>query len=932
MTPEDRDLLQSLRRQQADLQQSLEKLSAQLGALESRSGMPVAEVHPDLPPLPPEAILPPIPTAGEESPIFTLPPIPSDSGTPKVPPVRATQPAPSFEFRFGRMLIRIGAFFGVIALALILAWPKVQQVIGHMGLLAISAIISLFVVLWGNRMEQKGAGSFFLGRAVTLMALAWLYLTAYTACYIEPVRIIQSSLVAGFVLLAWSIYVLRLAERKKSQALAIFSLALAFVTTAITPIGWFTMGVDLFLAATAAMFLVSNGWATLATLSIVGTYLALLHRLLVDPYGDVILDTSRALSFTPHAIYLTFAWLIFTAAIILTREPDFRGAKRLFVLSLNNALLAILMALTAYIAGYGAGAIGWTLLDTGLVFLITSRFAGIADIDPVDIMGAYAAQGIALFTGGLIIIFTGMTRAVLLLVETFLIGIAGAFSGDRILTVSTYASAFFAAVFLLWEIAVYAHHPWLFGFAGTLVMLICAWNSRSEVRNGPMERNTIVLSASCYCIMAVGLIYAALSTELGDATLPPALALAALALTYVIYYFSLYELPALAQILLVAALTLVIFPTETGEELPWWSTAWVAAVTLLLLTWWSRQRVTRSGSWTMLMTFIYGLALADLAHLAIRPYLDAQGWIIGASLLSLVFLIFGAFTRVWTIAIVGQLFLALALYHFFLPPNPNVFPWAWWAAAVPVMVVYVTARMAHEWLRNFSDFPDSWRYPIRILINAYLLLALTALARWVFGAVPASEQMSLFLFLGTLVLSGSVRRFSTFGVRCSFALSTIGMWLYLDQPEAQAHVTATFLNGLAMFLFLCQPALLRHERNQLVTRAETWALIVFAVLTNWIFVSAWVLTRDNPGYLTLGWALFAFFLFLFGAIVRDRRLRWCGCFILVIAVLRVICWDIWNLSTGFRMLTGVLTFVTLAFILLVVGYIILRRSSAHHNA
>ena len=38
MTPEDRDLLLSLRRQQADLQQTLETLNTQLVALEARAG------------------------------------------------------------------------------------------------------------------------------------------------------------------------------------------------------------------------------------------------------------------------------------------------------------------------------------------------------------------------------------------------------------------------------------------------------------------------------------------------------------------------------------------------------------------------------------------------------------------------------------------------------------------------------------------------------------------------------------------------------------------------------------------------------------------------------------------------------------------------------------------------------------------------------
>ena len=930
MTPEDRDLLISLRRQQAALQQGLEKLRAQLDELEARAGVATPEILPPLPPLPMEAMLPPIPSAhAVDIAAIAFPPIPTAaagyalaaSASPPLPAIPA--PGPSFEFQFGRWLTRMGALFGVIALALIFALPKVQALLGHAGLLALSAAASLGVVILGDRMERKGAASLFFGRTIGAMALAWLYLTAYAAYFYEPLRVIHSPYVAGLLLLLWSFYVLRLAEQKKSQILALFAITLAYISTAINPVGSFTMVADLFLAATAVTFLLRNGWAALSTFSLIGTYFALLRRLVVDENGEIVLDTSRTLQFWPHALYLVFAWLIFTAAVIFTTTPAFRGGKRLAFLSLNNGALAGLLALTAYLAGYGVSAVGWTLLDTGFVFLVTSLFAGIAEIEPVDVGKAYAAQGLALVTAGIIVIYTGVTRGVLLLIETFFLGVAAAFSGDRILTITTYLAAFFATLFLIWEIAANAHHPWMLGFGGAAVMLINAWSSRGAVRRSPETRATVVLSTSCYCVMAVGMIFTSLYTELTYSTLPPVLALVALGLTFLIYYIAIFELPPIAQTLLLAAQAFVLFPAETGEELPWWSTAWVSAVTLVLVTWWSRQRITRSGPWTVVLTFIYALALADLAHQAVRPYLDAQGWIIGASLLSVAFLVYGAFTRVWSVAAVGQVFLALALYHFFFPPNRDVFPWTWLVAAVPVVVVFVTAVATHEWLNLFTDIAESLRKSLRLLAYGYQLLALVALVRWVFGIVPELDQVAAFLFLGTFLLSTNVRHPSTFGVRCSFVLSVIGMWLYLDNLDAQAHTMATFLNGLAMLLFLSQTALLRHEGESLVTQLESWALIVFSVGTSWIFVSTWVWTRLSPGYLTMDWALFALFLFLFGLLVRERRLRWCGMAVVIVAILRVGLWDMWSFSLGYR----ALTISVLAVILFGIGYLILRQAA-----
>ena len=78
----------------------------------------------------------------------------------------------------------------------------------------------------------------------------------------------------------------------------------------------------------------------------------------------------------------------------------------------------------------------------------------------------------------------------------------------------------------------------------------------------------------------------------------------------------------------------------------------------------------------------------------------------------------------------------------------------------------------------------------------------------------------------------------------------------------------------------------------------------------------------------MGWALYALFLFLFGLLVRERRLRWCGMAVVVAAILRVGFCDMWSLSSGYR----VLSFIVLAVITLGIGYIVLRRSDHRPSA
>jgi len=469
-----------------------------------------------------------------------------------------------------------------------------------------------------------------------------------------------------------------------------------------------------------------------------------------------------------------------------------------------------------------------------------------------------------------------------------------------------------------------AHHPWLLGAGGAAVMFLNAWWARRDVRHTPEERQKIVLSSSYYCALALGLIYTTLSTDLSDDMLPPALAFAGLALTFSIYLFPLYELPPLAQTFLVGAQMLVLFPADTGETRSRWCTALVALATLLAVTWWSRQRITRCGPWITALNFVYALALVGLTYHAVRPYVDSQSWMVTASLLSVAFLVWGAFTRVWPLAAMGQVFLGVAIYHFFQPPEEwNAAPssWSGWAMAVPIAVVFATGSALHKWLRLSPEISEEWQINLRALAYLYQTLALAMVVRWVMAFVPEPVQISTFLFLGTAMLIWNASRENRFGIRCSFVLSGLGLVIYLQHFNAHDQRSlATFINAMAVVAFLAQPGLLRRRGRILVTELESWLLILSSVSLGWLFISAWVTTRIQPNYLTMGWALYALFVFFFGLLMSERRQRWCGLLILVAAILRVGLYDIWGFSNGYR----VLTFIVLTIVTLGLGFIYAR--------
>jgi hypothetical protein len=938
MTPEDRELLQTLRRQQGELRQSLATIEARLGEMEARvGGEPIEAVPPELPPFPtehlppvpphpePADILPPLPP--HEEPANALSPVPRvyeptpvEAARPPLhlpPPVHPASPKPprpSVELQLGKWLTAVGAVFGIITLAFILAYPPVYRFIGSAGLLGLSAAISVAFYILGERLERSRTAFVLFGRTIMAMALAWLYLTAYASYYYEPLRVISSPVLAEFLLLLWSAYVLLLAERKKSEVLAVFSIFLAYVSSALNSVGAFTMGADLLLAVTAVVFLLRNGWAVLTYLSLFGTYLALLRRLLIDDNGEIVLDTSRTLHFWPLAVYLLGAWTIFTAAVLFCSGTSFRGGKRFAFLSLNNGAMVVLLALSAHISGYDLGPLGWTILDSGLLLLAASVAAKVLRADEPDVAEAYLGQGIALLTAGIVVVYTGLSRGVLLAMETLFLGAAGAFSRNVLLRGAAATVAFFAALFLIKEIAVDAHYPWLLGVGGALIMRINAWWAQRDFRDDPHRRDRIVLTSAYYCVLALGLVFTAMYTELSDSMLPPALAIVALGLTLSIYLVPLYESPPTAQTFLLAAQGFALFPVETGEPMPWWSSGIVSLVTLLAISWWTHQRVTRRGPWIVLLNIVYSLALAGLTYNAVRPHVDAAEWLVVASLLSLGALLYGAVFRVWTIAFVGQVFLAIAAVHFFVPPDGwdlHGFTWTWGVAAIPIAVVFATGHAAHQWLRFGPELTPVQRGFIRCLAYAYQFFALVMLCRWIFAVIPPEDQVFIFFVLGGILLDWNVRFGSAFGVRASYLPTLIGSALFLHRFSVDELPVITLLNGFAMLSFLVQPALLRRATD-LVSKAESWIVILLSAGLGWFSASAWVVLRIHPSYLTMGWALFGLFLFVLGFLVREHRQRWCGLAIVLAAILRVGLYDFWGFSTGYRLLTFlVLTVVTL---------------------
>jgi hypothetical protein len=922
MNAQDRSLFEALNRRHHQLEMSVEQLKVDLDFFRTR--LDAIDV-----PLPPPLVLPPLPMPVAPSLISDVAPAyvaasefadsslasmnGSESNIPAIP-VRSATPPPvpaeplHLEFQLGRWLARIGVFFALITLISfsVLVHDAIRTM-GPWSKLSVLAVVSGGLIAGGVWLERRNQEMIVYARTLAGGGLACLYYTLYGAAYVEQLRVISSPILGALLLLGWSASVLWLAESRKSELLSVFAIALAYFSSAITPVGGFTMVANLLLALTAAVFLVRNAWAGLSFLCLVGTYAGFLRQIVVN-HADNPFDFHflPVVSFWPLATYLAGAWLIFTASILLARSPEFAHAKRMVFLCLNNGALAGLLLVAAQLAGYAH--IGAILGTCGIAFLLCYGLAAWSRADEHDLSGAYLMQGLALATGGIAIAYTGVTRGIVLTLESIFLVAAGAYSRNVILRVGGMVVSLWAAVFLGNEILPsHGDSRWL-AAAGALAMLTNGWLARREFWYQPRSeaRERWAHESALHAFLAVTLVGCALVNEPARA-MGGEFALAALLLTSLVYVLPLFELPPLSQLLLIAGQLLsfgLFHDVNTGStaflaQAPW-SSNMVAAVTVLLAAWWSRQRQVRTDVWLYVVTALYALALAAFCWEKADLNLGGDAWIMAMPVLSLVFVAFAWWSRQWVFALAGQVLLGAAIYRFLNPDHGFVFVQTSYAAAAPVLVTFATAAIAR---RLAVKTPQSeW---LQIAGRVYHALGTGLLIRWIYGVTPEADLTLALLATATaFIIGGSLGKSSAF-IRSGFALDITAALHYGNASTLlqgdQVH-TLTWSNFGGIALFLAQPALLRYLSRDHVAKIESWAAIIASSLLGWMFVSDGIAATTSH-YMTLAWALYAVVLMVISLASRERRQRWCGLAVLVAAMVRVGVYDFWHLTELYKMLT-----------------------------
>jgi hypothetical protein len=307
--------------------------------------------------------------------------------------------------------------------------------------------------------------------------LAAVYFTTYAAHHFANLQIIPSATVDGVLLLAWAGFIIWVADRKKSEVLAIFALLLAYYTSVITHAGLFTLYSNLVLTLAAVFFLVRNRWATVSFAGLAATYISYAFWRFFHAGLWRWAEPTEGL-WTGNCFLIGY-WLLFTAAVFLSRHEQFNGGRRASFLSINNGAFFsafLLSMLQVHQGGFWKFSLIFGTVLVGLAALAWRVLTG----DKLA-RNAYLTQGLLLVTLGFLTHLAGLKLSLVLGVESVILLMIGQQLKSRVMQAGSLITSALAVGYAVVTIEPFDHNGLITGSAVGALMLWNAFSIRGKI-------------------------------------------------------------------------------------------------------------------------------------------------------------------------------------------------------------------------------------------------------------------------------------------------------------------------------------------------------------------------------------------------------------------------------------------------------------------
>jgi uncharacterized membrane protein len=880
---------------------------------------PAPAMPPPLPVIAPPPIVPPLTSTPVREPVTTPKTIAPENFQSTEPPEPETEPAAapplpeksSFEMRLGTFwLVRIGvvmllagfAFFANYAYHNVV--PKLGPA-GKVSLLYLASGLLLGAGVWWQRHNVKESLKNY-AQVVFAGGLAAVYFTTYVAHHVPQLRIIGSAMVDGILLLAWAGIIAWIADRRKSEIMALFAIGLAFFSSVITRVGEFTLYSNLILTVAAVVFLIRNRWATLSFAGLITSYTgyAFWRFLHDDGWRWATPDENLWLG----AGFLASYWLVFTAATFLSRCDKLSGLNRAAFLTLNNGAFFSLFLLTmiqVHSGGFWKLSLGYGTVLLALTLLAKKKLPA----EP-SAKNAYLTQGLLLVTLGFITKFSGLHLSLLLGAESIVLFVAATQRRNKVLKFFAHAAAWLATGWCVASLKKFDEQGlWTGAGLGALLAFNAFWAHRADAgkSEAPLRAEPTVFTLLAF---ACWLTTTWFNTTPAD--LPIALAIEAVALTFSFYLLRVREITLIGQFFLVFA-QIAWFVNFQDHLPPWQNPLTIIVATIGLSHWWQHQKVLAiSRNIFVCYSHLFALAAVGVVLVWLHPLLTAPDWLAFTSLLAVAVTIYGLVTRLWPLAICGQVFLIVSGWEFLRQLFGEKPEWYFPLAPLAVLVGLSFATVA--WFARKPDENPEIRDPLLKLALVYRWLALAMSLIWIWQYIPERQRVWTYMLAAAVVFAVALWRRTREALIAAAVYATVSLVvLWMKEDFAMDVWWPNLLSLLAIFVI---QQILRRLATRLPLPETGHGIMVFvAGVSLWRFLSCWVPTSGL--FLTMSWAGFALLVFTAGMVLRERFLRWFGLGVLAASIGRVVLVDVWKQETIYR----VLTFMALGVALLVVGFI-----------
>ncbi|MDE2643791.1 MAG: DUF2339 domain-containing protein, partial [Verrucomicrobiota bacterium] len=827
----------------------------------------------------------------------------AQAGMPRLPKVDAQ----SIEMKLGTYwFVRIGVVLLLTGLGVLAYYNK-----NFFFELTPQAKVSVFYLLsaamggvgfWLQRNKENLKN---YGQVLLAGGFAGVYFTTYAAhlpIWLKisndtMIRVIPDPTTALLLLFAWGGFMVWVADRLKSETIALFAIGASYYATYVPLIHsggtddvshWVILFSNLVLAVAAVVFMLRNRWLKMPVLSLSASYGGfLLWRLsvVVEP------------SLTVVALFAVSLWVVYTAAVFLSRSGAFSDRQRAVFLTANNA--AMFGLLTADV-----------LKDPEAKFWILPMVIGVAVLgcalaavkfleDQVLSRKSYLTQGLVLVTLGLMTMgMADSLKGPILAAESVVLLFMAIRRNNFIIQIGALIVVAIAAVYALNDTLLGSEDFFLAGLFTGLIFLFNARLCHARIESAGESLLRPRVSYLTGLALVVGLFAYLSAPEVvpsGEWVTTILLATTVL-FTVSVYRLKIREFVLLGQV--PGAIGLLFALSLAGKTSEFtWPLFCAFVLTLGQAHWWRWQRdrlidccpdgplakrlpmiieAVLSGGFVLSLLIWLHLGVATPIGVGLGHY-----WLWVGALVSVGMTVYAVFTRARFVGLFSQIYLLMSCWVMVKICRDGGDKYAI-LALIPIVTMYlmnIGIPVAITRIGRVPELIHTWVANIQL---AYRIIAAALGLLWISNFVPDEWRVLVFVSVGVVFFAMQFLRPAREWQWLALAYAVIG---YLVLAGQFIHGDAFWLSLVAIVaLFGVQQLARRCEVEKKVPDlTHQWLILVGGALL-FIWLSIKVSDLDGDGLLTIAWTILAVGYFGLGLGLKERWYRLIGLGTLALAL------------------------------------------------